>query len=74
MENNIVIMRSKLKADAVAQYGLGIAPVIFKKSLDECFTEHFERLYFWFNEPGNSTRVLSMPLIKGETVCPNSNQ
>jgi hypothetical protein len=45
-----LIERAKLK------YG-NITPVVFKESLEDCFTVELGFVWFWFNIDNNSTKV-----------------
>lgn len=43
---------------ATETYG-NIEPVSTKSSLDECFTEEENTMFFWFDTPDKSTHLLS---------------
>jgi hypothetical protein len=52
------LMRSMIRA-AVEKHDGKIAPAGDKKNLEDSFTEYNDKLLFWYNDPNNSTCVLT---------------
>lgn len=63
----MTILKRNLIHQALMLHG-NISPCGSRAALDDCFTEDFGQIMFWFNTCDNSTHMVSAPSQNAESI------